>query len=127
VSCVNSTCTEVVTPKLNSATYEPIDLSDLIEAEQQLKKKVESLSESIEKYEGRIVAGLVDLGWERATSYTKTLVTKVGRLGIKVIKLRKQIHGQDQLSNTRFFFDQKEEVLSRCQNDSCRHGCEALL
>jgi hypothetical protein len=66
VSCVNNTWTEVATPKLNSTIYEPIDLSDLIEAEQ--LKTVESLSESIEKYQGRIVAGLVEpgSGWERA-------------------------------------------------------------
>ena len=74
MSCVNNTWTEVVTPKLNFATYEPIDLSDLIEVEQ--LKTVENLSESIEKYQGRIVAGLVDLGWERAASYTKTLFIK---------------------------------------------------
>jgi hypothetical protein len=94
VSCVNNTWTEVATPKLNSTIYEPIDLSDLIEAEQ--LKTLESLSESIEKYQGRIVAGLVEPGggWERATSYTKTLVTKLGKVRVKVIKLRNKSTGK---------------------------------
>jgi hypothetical protein len=47
-------------PKLNERTYDPIDLSDLIEAEQ--LKTVESLSESIEGYQARIVAQLVEPG-----------------------------------------------------------------
>jgi hypothetical protein len=74
-------------PKLNERISEPIDLSDLIEAQQ--LKTAESLSESIEKYQDRMVACLVEPGggWERATCYSKTLVTKLGKLRIRVAKL----------------------------------------
>lgn len=81
-------------PKLNERISEPIDLSDLIEAQE--LKSVESLSESIQKYQDRIVAFLVEPGggWERAASYSKTLVTKLGMLEIRVIKLRNKSTGK---------------------------------
>jgi hypothetical protein len=80
---------------LNERIYESIDLSDLIEAEQ--LKTVESLAESIDKYQARIVAQLVEPegGWQRAaSSYTRILVTKLGKLKIRVIKLRNKFTGE---------------------------------
>lgn len=56
---------------------------------QEQLKTAESLAESIETYQSRIAVGLIQSGgWERAASYARTLVTKLGKLRIRVVKLR---------------------------------------
>ena len=75
---------------MNNKIFEPIDLSDLIEAEQ--LKTTESLVASIEAYQKRIVSNLTGSGflWKRAATYSRTLVTKLGSVDLRIVKLKRK-------------------------------------
>jgi len=64
-----------------------IDLADLIEREQ--IKTLTSLSNAIESLQARLVEDLEALGWRYSTSYQRSLVTKLGRVVFKAVKVKR--------------------------------------
>ena len=65
----------------------PIDLSDLIEAEQ--IKTAKRLKESIEEYQDKILAQILSMNpkYRRRNTYEKSLVTSLGKVNLKIAKV----------------------------------------
>lgn len=65
-----------------------IDLAELVERER--IKTVESLGRNIESLQETLIKEYRKKGWERSTTYRKTIVTILGRVTFTVIKVRKR-------------------------------------
>ena len=74
-------------PLLNVEMMARIDLAELIEREQ--IKTLTSLVSTIETLQSRLVVDLETSGWRRSTSYRRSLVTKLGRVVFRVVKVRR--------------------------------------
>jgi transposase-like protein len=74
-------------PLFDSEAMVRIDLADLIEREQ--IKTLERLSKAIEALQARLIEKLEASGWRRSTSYQRPLVTKLGRVIFRVVKVRR--------------------------------------
>jgi hypothetical protein len=74
-------------PLLEAEIATRIDLADLIEREQ--IKSLTSLSRAIEALQARLVEDLEASGWRYSTSYQRSLVTKLGRVVFRVVKVRR--------------------------------------
>ena len=84
---VGSSTMEESKPLLDVEVTSRIDLAALIEREQ--IKTLESLARTIEALQNRLVAELEVSGWRRSTSYQRPLVTKLGRVVFRVVKVKR--------------------------------------
>lgn len=67
-----------------------IDLTDLIERER--ISTVERLRARIESIQDEIVSRLARLGWSRAATYTRSMVTSLGEFVLRIVKVRRGDH-----------------------------------
>jgi hypothetical protein len=89
----NTTSKEVRKPT-EKEKLEQIDLAELVERER--IKTIESLKASIEALQERVVSRLeATTGWSRSTTtYTKEVVTMLGRVRFRVVKVRRRERGR---------------------------------